>query len=149
MDKLLNYIQDFVGAFNDEVVAQWDEESAVDFSEDGIVLRLTTDIAESDFYFVEHLYRGKKGKKMPLLHPFTLTILHELGHIMTMDRLKDHSKAIAKINASGKSVRDSHEAYVRLHNEAIANKWLRKFCVKNNKLIRKVDTQIVAMLKGE
>ena len=146
MDKLLGSVRKFVYQFSDEFTVEYGDEFCLVHSDNEFLI--TTATHEVDFYFISNLYR-QGGKNLPLLHAFTWSILHELGHIMTLDKMEDDTLARIVLSVDKASVRDTFEVYCLMTNEAMANDWAIGYVLSNVKKIKTLDARWTNLLKGE
>ena len=145
--ELLDFLDDVAKAIDPEymVSAHCDNEAFIEEK----IIGLNTDAYLVSFYFIANMYRNKHAKKLPLLHPFTWTFLHELGHLETTDKMDNDIEVRNRLSYAPLTVRDSFEEYSKLHNEKIANKWAVQFVLENKKVIKEVDRIITNMLSEE
>lgn len=144
MEALLNYLNEFAKIFNKRYFVKVANEFAALLEEEGITVAKTFSI--SDFYFISNMYRFDGGKDLPLLHPFTWSFLHELGHLETSWNMVDDADIRERMMASPDSPRDSFEEYCQLHNERLANDWARDFVATNKELARHFDRHITELI---
>lgn len=143
MDNMVDFLDQFVKIFHEDFTFAIGEDWMVDW--DNSIVYGAKDRADVDDYFMQNWYKTKIGRKLPMMHNITLSLMHEIGHIMTEDKMVDDTKQRNKIFASGKSALAKNEKYFRLYNERIATKWAQKFIRDNKKLMRKFDRKVEQM----
>ncbi len=142
--KLIDYLNEFVKVFDSDYSVKQGEEFEALLDEETIVVYGGVD--ESDFYFLENIYRFPGSEKLPLLHLFTWSFLHELGHFETVHNMIDDTDDRFRLKCAIDSTRDNFEEYCIMHNEVIANNWAREFVLENIGLMKEFDRQVRDLL---
>lgn len=86
-------------------------------------------------------YPAAKG-----LDAFTLSFLHELGHIVTWDDMIDDCAERVAL-AKKKSNYETNMAYFKLYNERLATDWAGTFITENPTYIRDFEATILRKLE--
>ena len=142
--QAVDFADKFVKAIDGDYSAKEGEEFEALLDEQTIII--TDIITESDFYFLQNIMRQAQNLTLPALHPFTWSLLHELGHLETADDIVDDTEDRHRIRCSPLSVRDAFEEYSTLHNERIANQWAIDFVLDFPETILRVDEHLVNLL---
>lgn len=86
-------------------------------------------------------YPAAKG-----LDAFTLSFLHELGHIVTWDDMIDDSKERATLFTAASDY-ESNIKYFNLYNERLATDWAGTFITENPTYVRDFEAHILRKLE--
>lgn len=143
--QLIESANKFVKAIDEDYSVREDEDFEALLNEQ--VITITDTIRESDFYFLQNIMRQAQNPTLPTLHPFTWSLLHELGHLETINDIIDDSEDRHRIKCSPLSVRDAFEEYSTLYNERIANQWAIDFVLDLPETILRVDELFVNILR--
>lgn len=135
IDKINNTIQSFITTINKEYKC----EMGTDFC----VYMDTNIINWSIFYADENgtNFYNDFVKRFPVakdLDLFTLSILHEVGHLETEEDMEDDTKIDTD------SLTD--EEYFNLHNEKIATNWAGEWIEKNHNKAKQINDTFMNIL---
>ena len=132
-------LTEFVQTFD----VDYSVELAPDFEADNITDTIKYAVAMMESGAIA--FRNNFIKRFPLCADFdifTLSFMHELGHLETeWDMVDDTIKRIA-LHKSG-----DEEAYFNLHNEKIATDWAGEYLTENHDDMKNWEAKVLALLK--
>lgn len=104
-------------------------------------------IAESergvDLFYKNFVARYPKCKDFD---PFTLSFFHELGHIVTRDKMVDDADERTLLAACEADDEEANARYFDLYNERLATDWAGKFLTRNREAMRIWEARVLRKL---
>ena len=134
-DKVVNEI---VKSFDEEYFASLGGKFSVDIISNEISYALVVAEESTDAFVANFVERFPIAKNY---NPFLLSILHEIGHLETVNDMVDDI-----VERENSAITD--EEYFALFNERIATDWAGEWLEENEILAEKFNTQIEDLLFG-
>lgn len=128
-DILINKI---VKEFDEEYSASLNEKFSADIISNEISYAIAVKEESTDNFVKNFVERFSCAEKY---NPFLLSILHEIGHLETIDEMVDDI-----LERNSDTITD--EEYFNLHNEKIATDWVGFWLEDNEELAKKYNTEI-------
>ena len=79
---------------------------------------------------------------------FTMSLLHELGHLETSNEMRDDTQQRDKVHdLFSRDQKKGMEKYLKLHNEVIATEWAYSWFLENLAIVRAWDKSLTEIMK--
>ena len=135
-EEINNHVENFVKTFDEEYSTVMGDEFYVYLDENLICWTLICD-DEGAIAFEENF-----RKHFPIaknFDVFTLSILHEIGHLETEDEMIDDTQY-------RNSEKITNEEYFKLHNERIATEWAGDWLEENYSIAKNFENKLHKLL---
>ena len=138
--KFRKIVKRFVKEFNEDYNAKEDVEFRANYPSKTVFY--TFKITKEDIDFMVNIYRGRE---LPILHVFTWSLLHEIGHLENEDSFEDDTEKVVNLSKTY-SGSELMRHYMRLPNEVTATQWAIDYVSANPEKIQiwdKIFTSLV------